>query len=374
MKRLKPILLFAVLAALITLSIPAPVRSAETFTSPIVLIKEGDLFSLAGPDQPLVRLTDYGRNSDPVISPDGKYVVYRSVPKFVIDEEKQNGPRAGLIPADLWIIELATGKGDHIAAQPADARYASVGVKPRYMLRPAPAWSPDSKALVWNELWAEDQFLTEHVMVYTLATQKSKEIVSKLPAEISLYNGTTPSWGKGGIMFVRHYPDTVSSPAADYVLVYSPEGTLQRRVVLPNSICPCEAGRWAISGKKEAIYFTAGLKEFVVMPDSRENTPFADRLVTISPSAPDGLAVFTSLKDNKTIYTILDSASDKPLEVGEIDHFSIAPNGTQIAIIKDNKLYIYQDGKAPEIKLDLKIGESISDMAWGYIGYKIVKK
>jgi len=362
--------------ALSLLLITVPVRGQDAPPTPLVLIIHGDLFGFTAPDQPLKEYTDYGRNSSPVISPDGKSVAYRTVPKFVLDWEQLNSPRTGPLPQDIWVIDLARGSSNTVAGQPDNAGFASDSRAASYVMRPAPAWSPDSKALAWSEIRVpeKDNAAVEHLVYVSLAERTMKEIKDDVPAYIGLSEGTTVSWGQTGILTEWYAPTTQSADPGDYVTVFATDGTQLRRIHLPDKVCPCDNAFWARTNKKDSIILQNGLDQtFVISSDTRTPEALKDRLEMFSPQAPDGISAYSDIQDNKTMWHIIPALGKPPVDIGAADQVTIAPDGQRAAFLKEGKLYLFSNGRATEVKLNLQGKDQVTEIAWSAVNWRLVK-
>lgn len=122
----------AVLTALLALFLSLT-GTASTST---VFEERGDLY-LETP-QRSVRLTSYGRNYAPVVSPDGQWVVYLSTPEWVVG--------GGYLPTNVWLMNLRTRVARRLADQPV---YASQDGP--FVCRDLLVWSGDSQRVAWLE-------------------------------------------------------------------------------------------------------------------------------------------------------------------------------------------------------------------------------
>lgn len=105
-------------------------------SGPSVVEQDGDLYLQESGRT--VRLTSYGRNQDPVVSPDGRWVAYLSFPAWV-----QGG---GYLATNVWVMNLKTRAARRLAYQPRGAP----GGGP-YVCRDLLVWSNDSQTLLWFE-------------------------------------------------------------------------------------------------------------------------------------------------------------------------------------------------------------------------------
>lgn len=124
--------------------------SAQTDSAPIIFLHEGDLYSYRLGDAEPFQETHWGYNQNPVLSPDGRYVAYNSIPEEVIDLNTAGVYPLHLMdrqpPTNIWVMEIATREFQRVAFQP-----QPIGDQSDFLLRSRPAWSPDSQQLAWLE-------------------------------------------------------------------------------------------------------------------------------------------------------------------------------------------------------------------------------
>lgn len=71
-----------------------PARSAEIAT-PLIISLDGDLWAWSDSVKSFKQLTHWGGNRSAVLSPDGKFVAYLSIPTRVMADLKKNGGYGG---------------------------------------------------------------------------------------------------------------------------------------------------------------------------------------------------------------------------------------------------------------------------------------
>jgi hypothetical protein len=108
----------------------------------LLIVSNGDLWTWNPASEALTQRSEGIHMRQPALSPDGLRLAYST------DEAAYfRGSRVilynGTPPADIWIMELASGATTHVATQPESRAYA--------IQRSGPVWSPDSQQITWVE-------------------------------------------------------------------------------------------------------------------------------------------------------------------------------------------------------------------------------
>lgn len=197
--------------------IPLETASAQAATSPIYLLKNGDIWrwSEAGG---LVLLTQNAHIQDAAPAPAGARLAARVQAPISISALAQTGGiGGGPLPADIALIDLASGAVTVIAAQGPDAAFfAGDGRPDNATLRGAPAWSPDGTRIAWTEIhYPDDHDALRRLMIYDVATNTTQVVATNLQA--SGVAGPAPmrvEWSENWLILqnVTLYPDPGIGP------------------------------------------------------------------------------------------------------------------------------------------------------------------
>lgn len=367
------------------LEIPTPDTSMLPENGPLLLhissggSVNGDLWALDAPEQPLRQLTNYGYNYNPVLSPDGKYVAYDSTPKGDAPWECSGWP-----PANIWVLDIASGDAFRAADQPPDSSSDPCGGS-NFIQRPQVAWSPGSNFLAWGEHQASET--TPHVsynlVKYDVAQKNQQVIVPDLPGTQGITNGQAVDWGQAGIVDFA-LPDNL-------VIVYDANGKELFHTQLDASFTAClvspeNSARWVMDGSTPSIYVqdcSTPSSLTLIDPATGTQSQNDGKLELYSLTAPSGFSLLMTQDSNRDVLwrVIAPASPATDLDVRKasvnsnpsaLDMVAISQDGRQIAYLSDSGLMLY-DGTGPAVPIDvlLESSQEISWIGWAPTGWRI---
>ncbi len=184
---MKKVLWGAALLLLLVAGIPAHAQSDGVALGKIIYLKSngqnepygeflGDLYSFSPDDTAAVRETTWGYNDIPILSPNGQYVAYLSLPQFMVELIAADDPNAMMAGGikNVWLWNLATGEFTRIATQP-DGATAFNGI-----YRSRPAWSPDSTELAWVEMQVTESSVHSQLVAYKIADGTTRLVMDSV--------------------------------------------------------------------------------------------------------------------------------------------------------------------------------------------------
>lgn len=189
------IVLVVVLATLL-----APRAAHAQIKLPLYVLKDGNLWSWNAGQ--LTQITQQGYVKRPVVSPNEGWVAFRTWAPVAIAPIEQNiFLDQGDFPADMWIMNSATGVIEAIAIQPSAAKLESESFN-NAIVRSNPTWSPDSTSIAWTEI-ALNAY-TYRLVIYNLATKQTQVIVDPLPEPLPLdvLDSVRVQWGADGLAMI----------------------------------------------------------------------------------------------------------------------------------------------------------------------------
>ena len=207
------------LSLLVCLAFASSLAAAQTASQPLFAYRNGDLWKYDQASASAAKLTHWGYNGGPILSPDGSRIAFLSTTAAFIrqheaGEAEQTG---GSAPADIWVMDAATGSFSLIADQS--------GASASGILRSLPNWSPDSRKLAWLQVDAGAQSLdAAQLMLRDLDSGLTSTLAS--PVDLGYQGGNIrmPSlrWGDGGIARLHFDRTETGGDPSLYIQFYDP--------------------------------------------------------------------------------------------------------------------------------------------------------
>lgn len=199
---------------------------AQSINQDLITFRNGDLWKFNITNNTATQLTQWGYNGGPVLSPDGSKIAYLSTPSELIDKVNNGTPPsfAGSAPANIWIMDVATEAFTRVADQTGSGELG--------YLRSVPAWSPDSRKLIWSQLDPNIQALDKATLqIYDLNTGLQATLAQDFNMGFQDGGIWMPDvlWGDGGIARILFtYTESSRTPFL-FMEIYNPNtGNLTR--------------------------------------------------------------------------------------------------------------------------------------------------
>ena len=360
---------------------------AESFSSPLVFLMKGDLFTWSLSDSKLTQLTHYGYNYEPVISPDGKRIAYKSLAEVAIPANKVDAGNVNVYlyaPQNIWVWDLASGQSRRVAAQPSSIRHnPSSGVWQNALMRSTPAWSPDSNKLAWVEATLPDN--KYRLVVYDFTADASKTLTSSLPTPYD--NDGQPSmfnlqWAAIGLGMTARVGRFSGEGLGDFPTVLI---DAQGKTLAAYPLSDAEFGAvWASYGKRVQVAFLDHDFSWQLSDPLTQQQTWFDypALELYSPTAGNSAAytVRYTQSQSEITWTVFDNAgvgTSLPYTGSIWDGFRLTldPTGQAVAYTADDGVYVWRNATANKIAGTESISKDtnwIADgaMAWGIIGWR----
>lgn len=243
MQRARPWITLTLTITLLVMSLLAPGNdaprpaAAQPSGEPLIILKNGDLWSWTPGSPAPAQLTTWGYITQPALAPGGGRVAYNAWASVAVDAVTQGQPVGGVIPSNIAVLDLATGQSRTIAEQPAGAALGADGAWQNAIMRGKPAWSPDGTRLAWSEVNAAD--LTYRLVVHDLTANTSTVIADNLPGPYA-DAGNVPlhevQWGQVGISV--HNPGAINPESGEFeerLTLFDPAGAQLASYVIGSS-------------------------------------------------------------------------------------------------------------------------------------------
>lgn len=378
--------IFLLLLSLFLLPLSTQMKMAQaqaTSQAPLILNIQGDLWAWAGPSSQLQRRTNWGYNKAPILSPDGKQVAYRSAAQVAVDAVKQvGGYGGGDLPANIWVLDIATNNALRVADQPKDASFKNPNRPDKYIVRSDPTWAGGGALVAWTEL--SQDVATQVDAAYTLAIydvagNTTRRIDLKLPAQYGVpaapqLAGSSRFLAMRSTVFATDAKG--SATGQDSLLIYDTQGTL----VSTAKIGLLTEFTWIkYQGRDYVAAVSISSPETLTNPHWILVEAQSGRIGELpgfpelyNPVVADSLGLVPKSLGTAPDWQII--APGRPLaQLGTIDDvyaissvLAISPDGQQFAYVKDGTVYVYSAGQA------IKVGATeASALAWGPVAWRV---
>lgn len=345
----------------------------------------GDLWRWDGGSD-LTQVTHWGFNHVPVISPDGKMLVYQSAAQITIDYLNSDASHAaggsdGALPINLWLMDAQSNQSLRIADQKADARinfdafYIDNG-----LARSMPAWSPDGQKIAWieddsiNALVHGDTF-DPYVMVYDLRTQKTQTLIP----DLKITNYGTPDAG-GTALGDMTFFWTDAGLVVGYLgydeehfayMLYDLSGKLLSETNTPNDRSGTRLTGWVSDGTQNflGIHTIDGWTLYDLR--TGKDVPLKGVVEAYNPLSPEGAALRVDTDNIWELVTASNSTEQLTSCYAEDMGIAVSPDG-QMAACTDSANQAVDIYNASGLVTTLPIGDKgLLGISWGNLAWRV---
>ncbi|MDX1990867.1 MAG: hypothetical protein SF029_00660 [bacterium] len=362
--------------------------AAQNPDAPLVIVKNGDLWTWDGLSDSLTQITQWGFNEEIRVSPDATQIAYHSLAQVTVEAiEREGGFGGGRLPGNIWIIDPLTGDGIRPGPQPTGASFFTPGVPDNVLYRSSPFWSPSGSQMAWTEYRSTTDFSQFNLIIYDVASSQSWIAASGLPPQVGAPAPMNGVWGTTGIVLFNTQLDPVSGEMVNGYLLYDSQGNPMMDILLP-----ADAERVIV----EEQLVTYNDTEYIAI---RYNTQEWDLLdlttgelipAPAEPIAVSAITLDTSLQihhgADTTVasrgYDILE-ADGTPLELpmpsGRVfGRAALSPDGRAAAFqfmdaetgLMDAPVYIWREGILSLVP-DIDGNDFVTELAWGPVKWII---
>ncbi|MBN2304284.1 MAG: SH3 domain-containing protein, partial [Anaerolineae bacterium] len=390
MQRSKQWITLSVVLVMVAVSAAAPVINqsgtalARQTDQPLVFLKDGDIWSWNG--SAVTRLTTWGYNERPILSPTGQWIAYNSWAQITIDAVSAGQPVMGFIPSNIWVMDPRTGTSSAFRAadQPANAVLNGDIAQTRAVMRGTPTWSPGGDQLAWVELAVPESFY--QLVVFDMSSRTSRVLVSGLPSPFA-DGGFIPVhdviWSAKGIIVVNLAVNSATSDFEETLYLYDPASGAQISVgQIGSSATEFPFQRELVMYNNTeyfGVLYPSG-KRFLIEPASLQQQDMPALPELISRFVPDNSAtafVGASIDANSNLtktWTVVypNRTQDDLLNfTGEDWNIGVAPDGRAVAYFSD-ALHIWRDGQISTVPGTEGVASPWDvGLAWSPTGWRV---
>jgi hypothetical protein len=313
---------------------------AQTTNEPLILWIAGDLWTVTDTTTAPTALTQVGTISVPALAPTGDRIAGKAAATVGLEALDRLGGVAPIaefdLPADIFVLDVATGVAANIAGQPEDASLFVEGVPDNATVRSTPVWSPDGSRLAWTYLPFGGT--TASLAVYDFAAAGSLPFIAAIAAPV--VRGTAPDlrWSEWGFA-IRAYAE---SSTEQTFLFYTPDGSDPN--VQPTAIATVQPGEdeeildfeWVRVGENWRLGVLFNNARWVLIdPATGVAEDPASPPVLVSLTASDSLRLrFGFSEDVGLFWEALDPLNPAAASVAfPGTRVTLSPNGREIAFI-----------------------------------------
>lgn len=328
-----------------------PISAQPAEETPIVVLIENDIWTYTVSTKTWTRLTTWRYNREPVIAPLGDQVAYNSWATEYVELINQGAALGGLVPpSNIWVLDIDSGDGERIAAQPANVSIEN-GI---YITRSTPSYSPDGAKIAWTELeYPGERY---YIAVYNRGTRQTQRISLNFNGVFGIPAPPDVRFGPDNTLALQWTgPDIATSDVADFIGFYNAKGDLLGTAIMVlNMNAPRDVRDfvWLKDGTQDKVgvlMVDGGWRlanpinggswaELISRPALIPTVDNSDTRLSFVPTNTPQTAVWT-------IHFFNINTLNFPYQDRELNGISFSPDGDQIAFINAQRgLSIWQNG------------------------------
>lgn len=306
--------------------------SAQSQSNPLMLLINGDIWSMENLNATPYQETYWGYNNSMSLSPNGQYLIYRSYPDWLVARDLAGVVRIdidGYPPTNIWLMEIATRTFTRIATQeepPIDEPY-------QFIRRTIPTWSPDSTQIAWLELESNSE-RGLHLVIYDLENDSTTHAHSNMSGawgDAGFVSLPSATWGEA--LAYRGNSNSNNITGLGLTILDSDNIIIERVIADFNRNPEFNVQDWRWVEYEGQQYIALRYVHGWQLWDYKTDTTFD---VTSEPTlqTQSGQGLHLSYEATERRWTIIEANGNRVLLPERISSVALSPDGTSVAYVR----------------------------------------
>lgn len=285
-----------------------------------------------------------------VMSPDGDYVAYLTLPLAVSEMMEASGGIGGTVASQVRLCDGIESVDILLPSQPDNFNFAEEGLT--FYHNSSPSWSPDGQSLAWSAWrYPEDDFV---LVIFSATSGQMTTIEGVIPSQYGIPMGLQTLWGRSGIALVSYTYDFDTQVEQNSILLFDTSGNLITEHVNETY---ADDYLWVDDNGQEklALVYPNSLVE-LWEPTGNTLETLAGRLEYYAAEAanPTYRLTYEYISYNTTNWVVWDAAGNQVAQLPYIGNSSaqgiaVAGSTQSIAYLADHIAWVWNNGTTESV-------------------------